>query len=344
MNKKLLFLFKARKDLGNKNFNNQKHKLNTQVSNNKYSFLTLFSGWFIGFILCNISIFVFCDDKISFISGIIRLIVGLASLMLFWSKKEEFLNENNNAFFLIAKGIFFGISGALLGFYLTNSNLLGSHSILRMCSPFIVVLSGCMGVGKEPVMRYMYDNYGFQIIQRNESSYRFNSWGLMKKNIFKHEIDQIGISLNMEKKARLCNSSIVLLDGTWREDIWCYTRAFAFDENKLITEIDWKTIESLGNYFLGVLKNPDLVINLYCDPYTLKKRIGKYGDGMEKRFPLNYLDLLEAYFGDLYYKVYRNVAYEKVDFSKVDPYSITLHSINAMGNIASIIKRHFPQK
>jgi len=162
-----------------------------------------------------------------------------------------------------------------------------------------IVISGGICSGKAQLIRFI-DIEGFPVshYSRDNSPMLKLFQSNMERYAFAHELEMLKQSVIEEQNAHKAPSQIIFLNGSWREDIWCHSRAMRF-QSGILDPVDWDILEGIGKSLMVTTPPPLMMIYLSCNPNVLHQRIQKYGSKEERGITLDYLDTLAAYYSDL---------------------------------------------
>lgn len=211
-------------------------------------------------------------------------------------------------------GITTGVAGRLAVAQLTapKGSAENVDTIQNMAAP--IIISGAIGAGKAPLMthlRHMARKYGFLVSRHNheDSPYLDDFFSDMKRYALGHELWMLLKSFSEERKARDVDpGKIIFFNGSWREDIWCHSRALYHFKREEFHSAEWVTLQILGDLLWESEDNvhPLMVVYLACQPHILQQRIRRHGHPAEQWISLDYLDTLAAYYSDLIVTRYGN--------------------------------------
>jgi deoxyadenosine/deoxycytidine kinase len=201
---------------------------------------------------------------------------------------------------ILALGVAAGYIGQLLASRAQNPDLLKKY-LLEAAAP--IVISGGIGSGKAPLLKHL-KTLGFPVseISRDGAPLLERFWtggAHMKEHAFEIQVWMLAQSLKKERQAIKEDSRIIFLNGSWREDIWCHSRALRHYGDGILSSINWSSLQSIGRSLMEMMPSPLMVVYLTCEPRTLLRRIRKHSSTSEESVTLDYLDTLSAYYGEL---------------------------------------------
>ena len=143
----------------------------------------------------------------------------------------------------------------------------------------------------------------------------------MARYAFLHEMWMVLRSIEEEKKALELDLPFIFLNGSWREDIWCHSRALYHFKSGALNLDEWEVLSQLGELLRSMFPLPLMVVYLSCKPSILLRRTYRHGSSSEKAITLNYLDTLSAYHGELIAYMREETVVIRIPVDKADFYT-----------------------
>lgn len=155
-----------------------------------------------------------------------------------------------------------------------------------------LAVSGTIGAGKSSLVEFLCHRYDLEpyFEPNDENPYLADFYEDMKEYAFRSQVYFLTAKYRLHRQIDLCQHDVIQDRTIWED-------AEIFAENlyrsHVMDERDYHTYRALYESIRDVLRPPDLMIYLYCDVRTVKRRIRKRGRQMEQDIPSEYLRHLQ---------------------------------------------------
>ena len=161
-----------------------------------------------------------------------------------------------------------------------------------------IIISGGICTGKTHLLDHLEKHHGFPVVRSRSSPLLDLFWSSDEfHNLHLHECWELQLSVEKELLARGKDVPFVFLNGSWREDIWCYSRALYHLGEDVLAPLEWENLQQFGDLFWELFRQypPFFIIYLTCQPRILLNRIRLYGRYSEKTITINHLIKLKKF-------------------------------------------------
>lgn len=155
-----------------------------------------------------------------------------------------------------------------------------------------LAVSGTIGAGKSSLVEFLCHRYNLQpyFEPNDENPYLADFYDDMKGYAFRSQVYFLTAKYRLHRQIDQCDHNVIQDRTIWED-------AEIFAENlyrgHLMDERDYLSYRALYESIRDVLRPPDLMIYLYCDVRTVKRRIRQRGRRMEQDIPAEYLRQLQ---------------------------------------------------
>lgn len=301
----------------------------------------LLFGWILGFIA--ILVLMIESHELNLLDAFITLVCSIAVFVLMQRYIGPVLQkENSNPY--SAKWLFcVGVASPLLGWLMAHqlrNPTIQLNNLLLLFGAVPVVIAGPVGAGKGPLMNRL-SEYGLPMSQSSHGASPFRElfWTNMRRYAFVHEVREFMESAQEENSILDTKATpFVVMNGSFREDVWCHSRALAIFKKNLFDPGELDTLEGLGLLMERQFPPLPIIFYLSCHPRILGQRIQRYGPDPEHAITMEYLTVLAGFYGDLMNRMPTQTHIEPIHVDHFDFYADTRVLDQTVENIINILR------
>ncbi len=161
----------------------------------------------------------------------------------------------------------------------------------------LILVAGNIGSGKTSLTERIGERLGWHTAFESvaDNPYLPNFYKDMKTWSFHLQVFFLGHRAKQHQEMAVDPRSAII-DRSIYEDAYIFCRALNHLGN--LSELDYRTYQSVFNLLIPTLPKPSMLIYLRCPVNALMARIHKRGRDIESSITADYLSLLESYYDD----------------------------------------------